>query len=373
MKYCSIIYLCIICLYSCTNGYKHGNDRFESESYRIHLDFSDLSDTLRFSTFIDSVEEKTLVLPDSLYLGEASQVYIDAANIFVTDWRQNCIYRFDKEGKFINEINCWGEGPEEYLRINKIWVHNDALYIYDSKGLKINYYTLEGDFKGRITCKNHFSDIEMLSDSLFLCFTPTYIYENPTGVWLMDNQGEFRCLLFSYDNPYPSVSSLWQYFYRTETGYVGLFSPGTDSFFSFIDDSLKVSATIDCVQRTPASFPGLSSCWNVKEDFYNLPWFVNGDKWLLMCYSHFKGSEAYYALYSKAKKECGIYKILSVDVCSGQLLGGPVSSNLADCLVTIVANDYLSMVYDMMGEKMPEEDIDNSSLSYLKLKIYYFR
>lgn len=189
----------------------------------------------------------------------------------------------------------------------------------------------------------------------------------------MDNQGEFRRSLLSYNGPYPSISTLWHYFYRMETGHIGLFSPGTDSFLSFIDDSLRVSATIDCAQRTPASFPGISSCWDVKEDFYNLPWFVNGDKWLLMCYSHFKGSEAYYALYSKAKKECGIYEILSVDVGSGQLLGGPVSSNMADCLVTIVANDYLSMAYDMMGAKMPEEDTNNSSLSYLRLKIYYLK
>lgn len=92
-----------------------------------------------------------------------------------------------------------------------------------------------------------------------------------------------------------------------------------------------------------------------------------------MCYSHFKRSKAYYALYSKAGKECGIYKILSIDVGCGQLLGHPVSSNMTDCLVTIVANDYLSMAYDMMGKKMPEEDTNNSSLSYLKLKIYYLK
>lgn len=373
MKYCNILYICILCFYSCTNGYKHRNDKSDSEICRIHLDFSNLSDTLCFSTFIDSVGEKTLALPDSLYLGEAAQVYITADNIFVIDWRQNCIYRFGKEGKFLNEINHWGEGPEEYLRINKIWVDNDVLYIHDSKGLKINCYTLEGEFKGGIKCKNHFSDIEMLSDSTFLCFTPTYIYENPTGVWLMDNQGEFKRSLFSYDKPYPSISSLWHYFYQTETEHIGLFSPGTDNFFSFIDDSLKISATIDCAQSTPASFPGISSCWDVKEDFYNLLWFVNGDKWLLMCYSHFKGNEAYYALYSKTERKCEMYKVLSVDVGSSELLGYPVSSNMADCLVTLAANDYLSMAYDMIGKKMSKEDANNSSSSSLKLNIYYFR
>lgn len=364
-RYCNILYICIWLFCSCTGSHKQKSNALCSEAFHIHLDFTELSDTLFLSSFVDSVEEKSLVLPDSLFLGEAVQVYLNDTNIFVVDWRQNSIYRFDVNGQFLNCINRLGEGPEEYLCLNKMWVYNDVLCVHDSKGLKVNFYTLEGDFKGSLKCENHFSDIEMLSDDSFLCFTPIYIYDNPTGLWLMDRQGKFKSSLFSYDYSFPSISILWNYFYRTSNGNLGVFSPGNDSFFLFANDTIAMSAIVDCVQHTSASFAGTSSCWDVKEDFYNLPWFIDGNKWLFMCYSHFKGNEAYYVLYSKSERKSQIYKFISVDVGKGNLLGHPVCSNKPDCLVTLTPDDYLDR---MMGNNKESEAINSSLL----LKIYHF-
>lgn len=336
------------------------------------MDFSHLADTLYFSTFIDSVEEKRLLLPDSLYLGEAAQVYFEENHIWVVDWRQNCIFRFDSEGCFMNCIYRLGEGPEEYQRINKLWVQDDKLYIHDNKGLKVNVYTVDGELRESIRCEHPFSDIEPLADDTFLCYTADYIHEHPTGLWFMDRHGKHKASLLSYDQPFPAVSHLWKFFYRTPDGGIGLFASGTDCFYAWTKDTLNTLACIDCVQPTPASLQGISSCWEVKEDFYTLPWFVDGSRWLFMCYAHFKGNEAYYALHSKEKGETLIYQSISVDVGRGKLLGSPVCSNRPDCLVTLSTNEDLSMIYEMMGNDEAAKQVE-ATLSSLWMKIYHFK
>lgn len=347
-------------LYSCMSNSQPESGH--AEKHVIPVDFSQTSDTLLFSCFIDSVESKYLVLPDSLFIGEATQIYLDSTDIFVVDRKLKRVFHFDRNGLFVNPIDRLGEGPEEYLQISNFWVHKKELYIEDNRSLKINIYAFNGEYQRSIRYEKRFSNITMVSDSLFLCFTPYFIYDNPVGVWTMGTDGKLKEELVSYNTSYPLVSLFWKYFYKTSKEETGLFSPVTNSFMTYHTDSLTTDIQMDCAQHTAAAFPGVSDCWQVKEDFYTQGWFIDGTDWLLSCFGRFQGNEAFYLLYSKTKKKVRIFRSINVDVGNVHQLGMPICSNLPNSLVTLIADD------DFHDENKLEHAIDGKSL--LLIQIY---
>lgn len=81
---------------------------------------------------------------DYYFRGDASRSYVSGENIFVWDLMQNAILRFDKNGKYLNKIARQGEGPEEYLNIYNLGVHNERLYVLDNERVKV--YDFEGNY-----------------------------------------------------------------------------------------------------------------------------------------------------------------------------------------------------------------------------------
>lgn len=353
----SLIFILGIALHSCTSN-THNN--INTGNSRIDVDFSQTSDSLYLSTFVDSVENKYLVLPDSLFIGEASQIYVDSAGIFIVDRKWKCIFHFDNNGHFVNKIDRLGEGPEEYLFISNFWIWDKELYIEDNRSEKINIYTSDGMYKRTIKCDGRFSDIAMVSDSSFLCFTPYFVYDNPVGVWEMDRDGKIKKEVINYGE-YPAVGLFWKYFYQTSDGKLGLFSPVTHSFMTYQNDTLITTLEINSVQPTIASFPGISDGIMVKKEFYVPGWYIDGKNWLFSCYGRFREGEPSYLLYSKTDNEVYVYKNIIIDIGNARVLGMPIHSNLPNGLVTLLSED------DLMGSNI---SVDFKQGSSLLLQIY---
>ena len=75
--------------------------------------------------------------------------------------RQNTVFIFEHNGKFLSKIKSIGKGPGEYIHISDIDINekDQELYILDWDGGKICNYDLKGNFLRDIKLNNMYSDV----------------------------------------------------------------------------------------------------------------------------------------------------------------------------------------------------------------------
>lgn len=99
---------------------------------------------------IADVEYIALETTDSSLL-TSSCVYFYISNDYIVTRDRNAgdIFFFDRTGKFIRRINRKGNGPEEYLNLQKIAVDfkTEECFIYDLYRKKVHIYTFDGTYK----------------------------------------------------------------------------------------------------------------------------------------------------------------------------------------------------------------------------------
>lgn len=70
----------------------------------------------------------------------------DSGNLFAFDPKQLHIKKFSKDGKLIRIFGRKGQGPGEFSSINSIQIDGDKLFVYDQNGMRISYFSLNGEF-----------------------------------------------------------------------------------------------------------------------------------------------------------------------------------------------------------------------------------
>lgn len=99
---------------------------------------------------------------DAYFNGNESNLFVGKEYLFVTDYSQDMLLLYDKQGKLINKIDRKGEGPEEYIRLGGVCISEDKIYILDFT--KIQLYDFEGDYLKSIPLKNGGRQLAVLPD-----------------------------------------------------------------------------------------------------------------------------------------------------------------------------------------------------------------
>ena len=124
----SIIGLCTFMLMSCSTK-NETNKTNAIPVYTINVNQSTNPEIL--DKFLSDMQIRLLPLEtrDSMYFnGEEAVVHVADGQLFIHDVAQDMIFRFDKDGKFINRIARKGQGPEEYTFLSGITVANQTIY-----------------------------------------------------------------------------------------------------------------------------------------------------------------------------------------------------------------------------------------------------
>lgn len=136
---------------------------------------SEKEDEVTLSGLVDSLEYIPLQTPDDIPVDVLLAVKMSSDNIFVMD-RQQKLYRFDMQGRFLNLIGSRGEGPQEYISAVNFEVDEDrdAVYLFDIYRKKIKSYRMSGTFMGDISVPDGVESIALLNVSSFIGYKPWY-------------------------------------------------------------------------------------------------------------------------------------------------------------------------------------------------------
>ena len=117
--------------------------------------------------------------------------------IVLNDYKR--IIGFDRKGKFISEIGKKGKGPKEYIYANDFSVDSkSSTYILSDNEDKIYIYDRQGEFINAINCPSKTTDIWILEKNIF-CYSGNKDGTVCNNINIIDNRGK---IVKSFSNKY---------------------------------------------------------------------------------------------------------------------------------------------------------------------------
>lgn len=108
-------------------------------------------DTLRASSFADTVIYVSLETNPQTFLKRFRHVWVDGSIILISDVHK--LLMFSRDGKFIRQIGKKGKGPGEHQLIFNFDVYQDTVFLSSSGKRSLLKYTLDGIFCEEIPFK----------------------------------------------------------------------------------------------------------------------------------------------------------------------------------------------------------------------------
>ncbi|MGL5619271.1 MAG: 6-bladed beta-propeller [Tannerellaceae bacterium] len=149
----------------------------QEQAVTMQINLDKVFDESEQMAFFDNMQIRFVPLQtvdSSLFKGTSSKMTVSENNVFFRDYEQKKIFRFTKDGKYLNQIARHGQGPEEYASIYSVFVDNNQLCIFD--GTKLQHYDFDGNFI-RTTKLSVRGSIAKLSDGT-IAVSQLYTYDN---------------------------------------------------------------------------------------------------------------------------------------------------------------------------------------------------
>lgn len=109
-------------------------------------------ESLPISDAVSKIDIVPLEVTERSMLGGIDKLQVTQDDIWIKTYRNECIYRFSRSGKFLNNVGKVGQGPEEYIDLHDFILNEKQkeVYIISSvSGVKV--YDFDGNYKRRIT------------------------------------------------------------------------------------------------------------------------------------------------------------------------------------------------------------------------------
>ena len=340
MRYIQIDILLFIGILSiCSCSFKNDYPR---QANLVQIDLSYQKTQFPLSSFIDDISTIKLELPTPYFWGVVTDVLFADSTLFVVDKKQGNIFRFKKDGTFLNKIGSRGGAPGEFLSLHRFFIGDQYVFVNDLNVRKIHYYTHSGDYVKSIssTYELVYDDIVALPDGKFLCHDIEG-YKDESKIWLMNEKGEKeRTLLFHEDN-YPYSYTDWNTISTTIDNKLNILDPITGTFYLYDIEREKLTETLRLVSKEKdlSAFGGIENLSQIKDKYASLSFAIDTDSYVYSIWST-SDNIALCSLYAKKEKRIDVFRMPEMDFLGYSICPIPVSTNLPDMMVAIMTDEY---------------------------------
>lgn len=338
---------------ACNSGSR--NDQADDATV-IPLNLSSPEKELALSEFVDSVSTIRLTLPESLFFGQVSTVLFDKESIYIGDNKQNIVFRFNRQGKFLNTIGKKGGGPGEYTQLGRCFLGNDCIYIDDLNIRKIFGYTPEGNFIRDISFPFSivYNDILSLPNGNFLCHELSCSKENPErGLWIMNDKGERIETILEKTEIYPYIHSDFATLSQDSNNVIYAYSPPSGEFYryDFHNKDFRKTYQLQPDIKMLSEIKGHSEDFKLNTERTDCTMAVETDNYLFALWliiADKPQAKSVYTLYNKQTGDVKCFSNLKIDLPNMISIGTYVASNISNAIVCYLPDEYTQ-------EKYPEE------------------
>lgn len=142
-----ILFICnILIASSCSTEktvHKMGNGFDEFRTYSINIS----KEATPYHKLIDHVEVIQLEETPEAQVGNVYLISTNDSSIVIVNNKQDFLFVYASEGRFLGKIDRLGSGPEEYSYIGDVWLEEGNVTLYDRRKRRLFSYDLAGNFK----------------------------------------------------------------------------------------------------------------------------------------------------------------------------------------------------------------------------------
>lgn len=284
MEYILLIFI-ILYMSSCQKG---------KEESIIPSNLYELSNDIKYSQLIKSLDYITLNLGDTCLLSGIQKIYFDDDTIIVQDKKREGICIFTHNGKFIKQINYIGEGLAEYHNANTITVDtiSNHIYIYDATNFKINQYTYLGEFIKSDKVEYFMKDFAITAEGYNIMFQP---YRSKTykknGVWICSSNNKFIKQLIEHESNNQEFEFISTLYNETFDG-IYYYDRNNDNIYLINADSTKLLYTINLKQKIPEKVRNIANPSSIELEGHSMMYdFCISSKYIIFTYFIFGENE----------------------------------------------------------------------------------
>ena len=194
----------IIILIICLSGCKHENTNTQC----IYFDFTRHMKDIHTTDLIKDYKLIPLETRDSVIIGKIDKAILYKDRIYIAIFhREQAVYIFNLQGKFLHKINKIGRGPEEYLQLSDIFIdqNNQTLNLLSRIDAKLLTYDINNlnIIKSSPLPKAFYKMISLKDHYLGHSGNYTQNKNEPYNLWYMDSD-------FKIMNKAMAIDSLWE-------------------------------------------------------------------------------------------------------------------------------------------------------------------
>ncbi len=112
----------------------------------------------------DSVKIVKLETTEKCFISNINKIYKNNNLIYII--HDNKCSVFNIEGKYLMDIGRLGNGPGEYIYINKLCFVNNDVWIYDSRKMCFYIYNCNGFYKNNIKLYEYFESLKQITENV---------------------------------------------------------------------------------------------------------------------------------------------------------------------------------------------------------------
>ncbi|MDR1562432.1 MAG: 6-bladed beta-propeller [Dysgonamonadaceae bacterium] len=213
-----LILFCFCFLLACTN--KNADTNNVDPFYVGELKFE--QQPLLLSEFVDSIEFISLEFNENCMLreDEIKKVVCHKDHIFIIESQHSqCVYHFDKNGNFVNQIGRHGKGPDETVKLKDFSLdeENEIIYLLDDGKQKIMGYNFDGKMVADIKISQFASDFEYQRGLFYIFCESVFGTTDNYKLKIRDKKGELLKCFFPVERDY-SIGFSNKTFTKTNKG-----------------------------------------------------------------------------------------------------------------------------------------------------------
>lgn len=139
IKYSTLLIVFCFCLAACHK--KTGSSAKSDYQKTYSIDYVE-NEIFDWHAHMEIEEIIPLEFSDSSMISMAQDCLVTKDNILIHDYKQHCLFAFDRRGKYLYSINNIGNGPGEYLDIRSFCLNDVGREIIINDGYKLLFYKL---------------------------------------------------------------------------------------------------------------------------------------------------------------------------------------------------------------------------------------
>lgn len=287
-----------------------------NEITEFTIDLDNTKETILYSQFVKSLKYVELNTNDSCIISGINNLFLDDDTLIIQDTKKAGVLIFTSDGKLVNQINHYGNSPQEFIKIRAFTidpVHN-RIYILDTFSQKINTYSYKGDFIESKKTSLYIRDFAILEDGTMLCFLPYYEAHSQYGIWTTDQDNNIIKKL-TFDIPKDDQFEFVGLYTNLADQAVYYYDRNWDNFSYVNRDTAIVQYQIHLKQRLKEELRTKNPETIELKDFAMMSSFSNSDNFLLLSYYYYAADTPYrWALYDKKAQKVTPSKQLINDI-----------------------------------------------------------